>query len=79
MSLKGKNGKLSMIDDARFDSIIDFPVENNIPLMEEYFRLRRMMSKCSERMRNDLSIFTPSLIIVLHSVKDNHIRAQMEK
>jgi len=32
MSLKGKNGKLFMIDDARFDPIIDFIVKNNIPL-----------------------------------------------
>ena len=33
MSLKDKNGKLVMIDDARFDPIIDFIVKNNIPLV----------------------------------------------
>ncbi len=33
MSLRDKNGKLVMIDDPRFDPIIDFIVENNIPVV----------------------------------------------
>jgi predicted TIM-barrel fold metal-dependent hydrolase len=33
MSLKDKNGKLVMIDDPRFDPIIDFIVKNNIPVV----------------------------------------------
>jgi len=33
MSLRDKNGKLVMIDDARFDPVIDFIVKNNIPVV----------------------------------------------
>lgn len=33
MSLRGKNGKLVMIDDPRFDPVIDFVVKNNIPVV----------------------------------------------
>ena len=33
MSLRDKNGKLVMIDDPRFDGIIDFIVKNNIPIV----------------------------------------------
>lgn len=33
MSLRDKNGKLVMIDDPRFDGVIDFIVENNIPVV----------------------------------------------
>ena len=32
MSLRDKNGKLVMIDDPRFDPIIDFIVNNNVPV-----------------------------------------------
>ena len=33
MSLRDKNGKLVMIDDPRFDPIIDFIVKNNISVV----------------------------------------------
>jgi predicted TIM-barrel fold metal-dependent hydrolase len=33
MSLRDKNNKLVMIDDSRFDSIINFIVQNNIPVV----------------------------------------------
>ncbi len=33
MSLRDKNGKLVMIDDPRFDGIIDFIAKNNIPIV----------------------------------------------
>ena len=33
MSLRDKNGKLVMIDDPRFDPVIDFIVKNNIPIV----------------------------------------------
>lgn len=33
MSLRDKTGKLVMIDDARFDSIIDFIIQNKIPVL----------------------------------------------
>lgn len=33
MSLRDKSGKLVMIDDPRFDGVIDFIVENNIPVV----------------------------------------------
>ncbi len=33
MSLRDKNGKLVMIDDPRFDPVIDFIVKNNIPVL----------------------------------------------
>jgi len=58
MSLKDKNGKLVMIDDARFDPIIDFIVKKQYSFIEEYFRLLRIMIRCSGRTRNDLLTFT---------------------
>ncbi len=36
MSLRDKNGKLVMIDDPRFDSILDFIVQNNIPVVGHF-------------------------------------------
>ena len=38
MSLKDKNGKLVMIDDARFDPIIDFIVKKQYPFSGAIFQ-----------------------------------------